>query len=267
MSVCFHLTGSKLNAEKWDTLLSDWSADLPDNILDEPRFSEEKEPLCFVAGLGSIRGIVITLGPGKNEADVRLSALASRKDWEWAFELMAIALKEGGGKVERETGETYGSKNLSRNQAHKEAMQDFIFSANAFRPKAATGFALPMDGYNVPITASDLPPVNEKNFNQVEEALVAKMERYIGAYRPPIMETTDGKRVTTWALVQTLIPKVDQVMVDYADNMVVPYDKLTKILGDYAEDLGDLLWLPELDGKKDKAVLNELARTRVDKKA
>ncbi|HYF49837.1 MAG TPA: hypothetical protein VEJ63_10550 [Planctomycetota bacterium] len=267
MSVCFYVTGLKLNAEKWDELLGEWTEEHLDDILDEPRFSEEKEPLCFVAGLGSIRGIVLTLGPKKGAAELRLSALASRKDWEWAFEIMALALKKGGGGVERETGEAYTAKNLTRAQAHKEAEQDFIFSANAFQSRLGNGVSVPMGEYSVPLTPSDLPPVSEKNFDKVEKALAKRMERYIGAFRPFVMKMDDGSRVTTWALIPTMIQQVDLVTIDYADDMEVPYPQLREILGDRAEQVGDLLWLPELSPKKDKALLEKLAAARVDRKA
>lgn len=268
MSVEFSMTGCKLDCAQWNELLEEWAGAQKDDLYDEPCFEkDEDEPTMLVWGDGSTRGVVLSLGDGGSDVTVRFNVLASRKDWERGFEIMKRALAKGGGAIERETGETYTVAKLTRDQAHEEAVTDFVFGANSVRASVEQSndkkALLPFSGFALPLTPADLPACTRENQAAIEGAIAQRLQRYGQAFRGHVLQMKNGAQLASWALIPTIIGKVDLVAMDWKD-INVPCDRLVAVLGDRAEPLGGSYYLPELDPEKDRAILEALEKENVD---
>jgi hypothetical protein len=270
MSVEFSLTGCKLDCAKWNELLEEWAGEQEEDLYDEPCFEEEEEvPTMLVWGDGSTRGVVLSLGEGGRDVTVRFNVLASRKDWERGFEIMKRALAQGGGSIERETGETYTAAKLTREQAHEEAITNFLFGAKSTRASLDRTedkrALLPFAGFALPLTPADLPACTRENQAAIEEALAQRLHRYGHAFRANVFETENKARVSTWGLEPTVVGEVDFVAIEWNNNFFnVPIGRLIEILGSRVEPLGGSHYLPELDPEKDRAILDTLQKEDVD---
>lgn len=254
MSVEFTLHDNRLKLQPWNELLAAWEQKRPDELYEPAEFSDGKPPVALVWGKGSTRGFLLAYDPKGTVA--RFNALASRTDWVRGFHIMRSAVRDGGGYWERETGEVYGLDQLVPEQARDEATKDFVFSAKA----------LPEDA-SVPFRHFDLPLPRQQlrgKLDEVEAALAGRVEKYATAYASGTMLLKGGMRVTTWALIPTIVGAADFVAIDWKYGLHVPLPKLKAVLGARAEPLGEeALYLPALDPRRDAALLSALEKASV----
>ncbi len=270
MSVEFTLRGNRLSVQEWDQLLADWAGSREEELYELPAF--EGGEVAHIWGPGSIRGAVLFFNSRDKTVDLRLSALSSREDWRIGFELLRRALTGGGGSVQHENGELYGPEMLAAPRAEAEAVADFCSTVTAmgasFKDKDMTAAALPLGHFSLPITADDLRPCTAEDAHEIEARLASRVEKYAGAYQASIFTMTDDVKVATWALIPTLIGNVDLVALPGPEGIDdepahLPLEKLKELLGARAEDLGEAVYLPQLDEAADKALLESLRAATV----
>lgn len=253
MSVEFTLHDNRLDLERWNDLLAAWEQKRADELYEPAGFSDGT---ALVWGKGSTRGFLLAYEPKATVA--RFNALASRTDWVRGFHIMRSAVRDGGGYWERETGEIYGLDQLVPEQAREEATKDFVFSAKALTKEPAW---LPFAHFELPIEREQF----RGKLDDVEAALAARVEKFATAYASGTMLLKGGRTVTTWALIPTIVGVADVVAIDWKDGLHVPLPKVKAILGARAEPLGEeATYLPELDAKRDAAVLAALEKASVD---
>lgn len=255
MSVEFTLHDNRLQLRQWNELLAAWEQKRADELYEPAQFSDGKPPVALIWGRGSTRGFLLAYDPKGTVG--RFNALASRTDWVRGFHVMRSAVRDGGGFWERETGEIYGLDQLVPEQAREEATKDFVFSAKALPENAS----IPFRHFDLSVPRAQL----RGKLDDVEAALAARLEKYATAYASGTMVLQGGGRVTTWALIPTIIQDADVVAVDWKDGLHVPLPKLKAILGARAEPLGDeATFLPELDPKRDAAILAALEKANIE---
>lgn len=270
MSVEFTLKNNVLTDEQWDSLMENWSEARNEPLYVEPHFNEEKQAHLF--GPGSIRGAVFLRRVEDNEVDLRLNALSSRTDWRMGFEVLWMAIKRGGGSVERESGESYGLAMLSSDQAERDAIRDFAFSVRAmsanFRKEGASTATLPMGIFDLPVTVADFPEVSDENIDDIETALAERVEKYASAFPASVFKLTGGATISTWALIPTLVGEVDLIALPKRANsdkeaVHVPLARLKELLGARAVTLGSTTYLPAMDEEEDHALLDTVRQESV----
>ncbi|MCW8129724.1 MAG: hypothetical protein KIS92_05160 [Planctomycetota bacterium] len=268
MSKEFTLTGSKLKLADWNGLLYEWaeSVGMPG---EPPEFEpSEDEYLAHLVAPGCIRGCVFHFSPKKREARLAMLALAGPADWDLAFSILRKAVKKGGGSVTDDNGENHSPAQLSDRAARACAEQWFVFTYNSLwknqQQKPDACFQIPMGHFRIPLSLKGMSACDASNWVEVAEDLAGRFERYLAAFVGSVMRLDDGQTMATWALIPTIIQHVDLLCIDFKDIMV-PIDHVKKVLGDRMEDLGGTYFLPELDSKRDRALLQKLALGNVDK--
>lgn len=254
MSVEFTLKGCRLSLARWGRLLERWVEARGLEPYEPPRFEGgEDDATAYLFAPGSIRGVVLRYHGGRVE--LRLSALASRLDWQMAFSLMRAALTKGGGQLVRESGEVYGPEDLGKEAASAEAARDFAASAGMIAAQLREGgeLSFPAGSFAVPLRPALFRGFTPERAREVERALVRRVRELAGAFRASTLVLRGGVRVAAWALGPSIVDEVDYVVVEEAN---VPLDRLRELLGERAEALGDgKVLLPALDRRADRKLL------------
>ncbi len=275
MSVVFTLRGNTLEIDQWNELLGAWAAKQGFDLYDEPEFVEEAdgEFVAHVWGAGSTRGVVFFHRRG--EVEMRLGALASRKDWVIGFNLLRVAMQWGGGTLESDNDVDYTTETLTAQNAQRDAVRDFVPSCTMFRqglldtPHRRT--LIPLGAFSMPVTLDDFPECGAEDVPRVERQLATRIRKYAEAFRSSGFQLRDGSTLSTWALIPTILGECDLLSIDVARagapaaGIHVPFAAVREVLGDRAEDLGDGSWfLPELDHERDATLIRALQDAAVD---
>ncbi|MBL4844388.1 MAG: hypothetical protein JKY65_02575 [Planctomycetes bacterium] len=275
MSVEFSLNGSSLTLEAWDALVeesNDW--DLNDHS--DPVFSESGGAQFLVPG--STRGVLLSHEGTPSSISFRLGALASQADWRAAYALVTRALAGGGGTFEREDGTTLSAEALTADLANEHALTDFVSSVEMLG-QVLTGsgddaeeVALPLGRFSLRLTPADLPDAcGPEEAQALEATLAARVDRYSRAFHASTLYLEGGIRVSTWALIETLVGSGAHLIACSAfdpEAGLIPADQLLEVLGDLGESTGGGgLFLPELDLEKDPALRGKLEAILVQPEA
>ncbi len=263
MSVEFTLSGSSLDADRWDALLA--KARREHDLFSEACFVDGAAHLL---GPGSIRGVV--LSEEEEGIGVRLSACSSRADWKLAYAVVRAALEEGGGTFTREDGETLAAADLTPEAAEEAAVKDFCFAAQVLRQSLSEGGgpSLPIGAFTLQVRDEDVPAeCRPEDVPEVERRLAERVERYALAFAAStLVLAVAGKRVrlATWARIPTLIGDVHLVAVEGLERPV-PLPRLLELMGDRVERVGagerEGYYLPELDQVDDAELLAALGES------
>lgn len=268
MSVEFSLTASSLSLEDWDGLIeeaNDWEL----NDHSDPAFSESGGAHFMVEG--SIRGVVLYHEGQPEEITFRLGALSSRADWRAAYALLAKALGQGGGSLEREDGTKLSAEDLTPEKANEHGQTDLVASvqmvSNMLTEHAAKAIeagqeaipemALPLGRFSLPVRGSDLAPdFGAEDVESLEEVLATRVARYSTSFHAMTMNLEGGVKVSTWAQIATVIGNGAHLIAcsafDTEGEGLIPAERLVELLGGRAEILGGGgLFLPELDLEQD----------------
>lgn len=265
MGVDITVTGNRLDASGWGKIFGAWANQGDDEPFSEPEFGPADGTGSQVAHLwrkGSIRGVLFRWQPPEKELEVRLNAFASRRDWMTAFTILRTGVKHGGGTILFE-GEDLSPDELSKEEAFRRASHDFLFAA-ASVARADRDSMLPFGDFSLTVSASEMAGCTPKNLATIENELADRVERYATAYRSGVMNFKTGHRVTTWALIPTIIDKrVDRIDVAVSDPMSYPADTaelslttLLELLGDRAEDLHDTYYLPAVQIDEEQELID-----------
>ncbi len=278
MSVEFTLSGSTLTVPDWNDVFDEWSAAQEEELFTEPSFHAENDHATLILGVGSVRGVSLRLED--EEVAVRLSALASRVDWRNAYAILRIALERGGGQLEREDGTVLRIDDLTADAARAHAVRDFVFSVGAVKnaleqpettehggddaagetDDAENRVQLPIGLFNVSLGSSDLPdvPCTEDDVPALESLLAERVERYASAFHGSTMILAGRARLSTWALIPTLVGAPDLIAVQGLDEPI-PLVPLLRELGEQVELVGDdVHFLPEVAEADQPALLERL---------
>lgn len=258
MSVVFYLRGSRFTVPQWNVLLARWVEARKIQPYDEPQFDDQGD--AHIWGPGSIRGVVLSRSSSDGNVEITLYTFASRQDWMWAFDIMRQAVKNGGGTVERGGGEAYGMDRLVPKEAESEAVRNFICAAECRRE--STVF-LPLGFFSMPLSPKEIAGCTLETLPKIEQALAARVQKYASAYRASIIELKDGTKLSTWALIPTVVGQVDRISIDWKGGMEIGLADLKAILVPRAEDLKGITFLPALDPQRDAAVLQAIEKKAV----
>ena len=208
--------------------------------------------------------------------EARLSVLASRVDWQLAFDVARCALERGGGHVVCE-GAELGRDQLLPAAAHARAAERLHSDLSSLREQLQPGFAasLQVAWFRLPVKSDDLPEqVDAASVPEIERLLAERVTRYATAFCASTVVLVGNVRAAVWPGVPTLFQELPELIsvatpgvddMDEARQNPVPAERLLELLGDRVERLGDgFILLPGLDSEEDAELRKVINRERVD---
>lgn len=237
MSADLSIHDSELTMEQWQDLVSMWADCHKDQLFEKPEFSEGDQPTLFVSGTGSVRGFFLTLG---DQTEVHIPALASRSDWHRCYSLLRRAIREGGGTLSHDEGQTYSVEDLSEDSANRDAEKYISFDLRVIASRAAEGSAdlrLPTPHFDLAIMPADL----ELESEQLLDTLAARFARFASAFRPTMKFGGENGEGAAWALIPSIFPRLDWLLIpaDGTDDLLeLPWSEMERIIGDHMESIG-----------------------------
>lgn len=264
MSVEFDVTNCSLDEEGWEDVLAGWADEQgEDDLFREPVF---QQGAAFLLGTGSVRGATLIQDPESEVVHLRLPALASQADWRRGLQVARRALEQGGGELLHEDGTAYTAEQLTDALADELALRDFTATLQAIHPQLQQSEAsLPLDAFELLLERGSLPATcTPEEGRALMARLAARVEVLAAAFPATTFTLQGGPRLTTWALIPTLVSNADLVSIEGLERPV-PLARLRELLGDRCQRAGEETWLlPELDAEADAALLGQLEAASVD---
>ena len=240
MSANLKLSGNNLDLDEWNTVIEEWSAGREGELFGEPQFEprDGRPPTVFVRGRGSIRGFFVSLEDAY--VDVEIPGLASPADWKRSYSLLKAAIEAGGGHLVHDEGQSYGVEDLTQERAEADSVRYTELMLSAVRSryeKGASSLSLPTPHFDLRITPSDVSGEN----GEIIGTLASRFERYETAFRPSMLFSQGDKQGVAWALIDSILPKVDWVTIPGEDpnaHCHVEWADVCELLGDKLENVG-----------------------------
>ncbi len=253
MSVEFTLKGVECSLERAEELLRDWERQQPLGLYELPELTGDDSSgyYAHLWGPGSIRGVLMSFQPRGKLLTVRFNAFSSRQDWRNGFSLLRRALDLGGGTLSSCGGSQYQAVELTDRRAEQEAVDDFVRSSQVLIERKRREFQIPLGSFSLKLRTHDLPPCSPAQVPEVESLMSARVERYATAHQAGSWKDKSGASCGRWNLGPCLVPTVDVVHIDGESSLKLPFRRLKALLGERAEDCGELTYLPALTRSKD----------------